>query len=84
MGIAGYTWNADTLKLEKIRRFKSFDKVLVRDLPSQKWSTNLFSYYDEEDKDFPYVCLYNRYSECIPYEGHEYLVGTAINPPHMG
>lgn len=73
---AGYKWNADSLKLEKIRKFKSFDKVLVRDAPSQKWSVNLFSYYDEEDETHPYVCLNERYSYCIPYEGHEYLVGT--------
>lgn len=81
---AGYRWNADTLELEEIQRFKPFDKVLVRDFPSQKWSISLFSYYDKEDISYPYVCLNSRYSYCIPYKGHECLVGTTINPPHMG
>lgn len=80
---AGYKWNTDTLKLEKIRRFKPFDKVLVRNQTGEKWSVNLFSHY-EEDKIFPYVCLDGKYHHCVPYEGHEYLVGTTINPPHMG
>nr|DAO34873.1 MAG TPA: hypothetical protein [Crassvirales sp.] len=80
----GYKWNADTLELEEIQRFKPFDKVLVRDFPSQKWSINLFSYYDKGDISYPYVCLNSRYSYCIPYKGHECLVGTTINPPHMG
>lgn len=71
---AGYKWNADNLELEKIYMFKPFDKVLVRDSPSQKWLINLFSYYDEEDEAYPYVCLNERYFYCIPYEGNEYLL----------
>lgn len=78
----GYKYDKEQHKLIK-QEFKSFDKVLVRDTPSKRWSINLFSYYDEEDKDFPYVCLYNRYSKCIPYESNEHLVGKTINPPHM-
>lgn len=66
------------------QKFKPFDKVLVRDFPSQKWSISLFSYYDKENISYPYVCLNSRYSYCIPYKGHECLVGTTINPPHMG
>lgn len=81
---AGYKWNADTLELEKIEpKFKPFDKVLVRNQTNEKWSINLFSYY-EEGIIFPYVCLDGKYHHCVPYEGHEYLVGTTINPPHMG
>ena len=56
----GYTWNADTLELDKIedklkkqefkqfkQDFKPVDKVLVRNDVNKKWSINLFSYYDE-------------------------------------
>lgn len=75
---AGFKWNANTLELEKIQ-FKPFDKVLVRDEPSQKWAINLFSYYDEEDDAYPYVCLNERYSYCIPYEGNEHLIGITDN-----
>lgn len=74
----GYKYDKEQHRLIK-QKFKFFDKVLVIDTPSERWSINLFSYYDEEDKDFPYVCLYNRYSKCIPYEGNEHLVGKTAN-----
>lgn len=78
----GYRYNKEQHTFIK-QDFKPFDKVLVRDASSQKWSINLFSYYDEEDEAHPYVCLNERYSYCIPYEDNEYLVGKTINPPHM-
>lgn len=74
----GYKYDKEQHRLIK-QEFKQFDKVLVRDAPSQKWSINLFSYYDEEDEAHPYVCLNERYSYCIPYEDNEYLVGKTIN-----
>lgn len=74
----GYRYNKEQHKLIK-QDFKPFDKVLVRDEPNQNWSINLFSYYDEEDKNYPYVCLSNRYSKCIPYEGNEHLVGKTVD-----
>lgn len=55
---------------------KPFDKVLIRDDINEKWSINLFSYYDEEDEDFPYICQNGGYHYCIPYEGNEHLLGT--------
>lgn len=83
----GYRYNTKQhilVLVDAEQKFKPFDKVLVRDFPSQKWSINLFSYYDKENGKYPYVCLNSRYSYCIPYKGHECLVGTTINPPHMG
>ena len=74
----GYKYDKEQHRLIK-QEFKQFDKVLVRDVSSQKWSINLFSYYDEEDEAHPYVCLNERYSYCIPYEDNEYLVGKTIN-----
>ena len=81
---AGYKWNADTLELEKAvpefeSKFKPFDKVLVKDGINEEWSINLFSYYNREDQDYPYVCISGRYEYCIPYEGNEYLVGKTVN-----
>lgn len=61
------------------QEFKSFDKVLVKDMPNHNWSIDLFSHYDEKNKDYPYVCLTSRYRYCIPYEGNEYLVGKTAN-----
>ena len=76
---AGYKWNADTLELEKIPKFKNkfkpFDKVLVRNDTDEEWTINLFSYYDEKDKAFPFICINDFYRYCIPYEGNEHLVG---------
>lgn len=77
---AGYKWNADTLELEKIEpKFKPFDKVLVKNQTNEKWSINLFSYYNKEDKIFPYVCLDGKYHYCVPYEGNEELINTSKN-----
>lgn len=76
---AGYKWNADTLDLEKIPKFKNkfkpFDKVLVRNDTDEEWTINLFSYYNEKDKAFPFICINDFYRYCIPYEGNEHLVG---------
>ena len=84
MKAAGYRWNANTLELEKIellkQEFKPFDKVLVRDYIDEKWILSIFSCYEDEDKDFPYVCLNGRYCYCIPYEGNEHLLNTPKSP----
>lgn len=60
--------------------FKPFDKVLVRNDMNNKWLLSLFSYYDEEDKYYPYVCLNGRYGHCIPYEGNEHLLNITKSP----
>lgn len=75
----GYQYDKKQHKLVK-QKFKPFDKVLIRDDINEKWSINLFSYYDEEDQAFPYVCISGRYEHCIPYEGNEYLLGTTDSP----
>ena len=77
-----YKYNPNTLQVELIEpkcKFKPFDKVLVRDYPNQKWTVNLFSYYNKEAKDFPYVCTNGCFSYCIPYTGNEHLVGKKVN-----
>jgi hypothetical protein len=80
MAEARYIWYTDTLELEKVKlKFKPFDKVLVKNQTDEKWSINLFSYYDKENKIFPYVCLDGKYHYCVPYEGNEYILGTTIN-----
>ena len=60
--------------------FKPFDKVLVRDDINEKWIPSIFGCYEDEDKDFPYVCLNGRYCYCIPYEGNEHLLNTPNTP----
>lgn len=78
-------YNHDTLQVEPVKlevplNLKSFDKVLVRNDPSQKWTVDIFSYYNREDNNFPYQCVGNCYRYCIPYtEQTAHLVGTTDN-----
>lgn len=70
-------WNKFNLPVNTL---KPFDKVLVRDGIDEKWSISLFSYYDEGNQTFPYVCASGRYVCCIPYKGNEHLLGTPNTP----
>ncbi len=58
-------------------QFKPFDKVLVRDCDTETWGCNLFGYID---KDGDYMCVNGPWSQCIPYEGNEHLLGTTNKP----
>lgn len=75
-------YNPETLQVEPVKlecpfNLKPFDKVLVRDDPNQKWTVNMFSYYNREDNDYPYICVGNHYCHCLPYnEQTAHLVGT--------
>jgi hypothetical protein len=73
-------YNPDTLQVEPIKsmcEFKPFDKVLVRDNSDENWTVDMFSYYNQEDDIFPYVCVGNHYCHCLPYNKQTaHLVGT--------
>lgn len=75
-------YNPKTLQIEPVKpevpfNLKPFDKVLVRDDPNQKWTVDIFSYYNQEDNDYPYICIGNYYCHCLPYnEQTAHLVGT--------
>lgn len=75
-------YNPKTLQIEPVKpevpfNLKPFDKVLVRDDPNQKWTVDMFSYYNREDNDYPYICVGNHYCHCLPYnEQTAHLVGT--------
>lgn len=77
-------YNSETLRVEQPVKFecpfKPFDKVLVRNDPNQKWTIDMFSYYNREDNDYPYICVGNHYCYCIPYtEQTAHLIGTTNN-----
>ena len=62
---------------------KTFDKVLARDINSDKWKIQLFSHIIERD-DYPYVCITNPYRYCIPYnDDTKHLVGTFKEAPEF-
>lgn len=58
-------------------KFKPFDRVLVRDLDFNIWYNDIFSF---RDKDGRYMCIGNKWDECIPYnEQTAHLLGTTEN-----
>lgn len=59
--------------------FRPFDKVLGRDFVTHKWKCDFFSHIDTNISS-RYVCVGYVYTECIPYEGNEDLVGTTNEP----
>lgn len=75
----GYKYDKEQHKLIK-QEFKPYDKVLGRGDMYMTWIPDTFSCYNQEDDKYPYICLGNYYSQCIPYEGNEYLVGTTDSP----
>ena len=60
-----------------ISNFKPFDKVLVRDSCHEKWAASLFSNYDDKDSiPHHFMCIDSCYTQCIPFDGNEHLLGT--------
>ena len=58
-----------------------FDKVLVRNIPSNNWDIEHFSHIDERSKPYQFYCLENNYAYCIPCNHDtEHLVGTTDEP----
>lgn len=68
-------------KLEAPFGLKPFDKVLIRDSYNDDWSADLFSHVDD-DSYACYVCVGNRWKQCIPYNNEtKHLLGTEQEPP---
>ena len=55
-----------------ISNFNPFDKVLVRQDDSCTWGVSFFSRYDGMFLCCSNVC----FTQCIPFEGNEHLLGT--------
>lgn len=69
------------LGIEKMKEceFKPFDKVLVRNDDGDHWRIDLFA---REEIYFPhrFICMFDKWKYCIPYEGNEHLLGVTNNP----
>ena len=68
-----------------IKNFKPFDKVLVRRADDEEWAIEMFSkYYDSEPtihgRTYRFMCIADSYTQCIPFEGNEHLLGTTDMP----
>ena len=76
-------FTAPWLKKEKFdpKTLQSFDKVLVRDCGGDMWKVDFYSHKDT-DGEFPYVCIGNSYTYCIPYNDEtKQLAGTTDEAP---
>ena len=66
------------------KTLKPYDKVLVRDGDLGNWKNVFFSYIIERETCYPYLCLYDHYKYCIPYnDDTKHLVGTAEEAPEF-
>lgn len=65
-----------------IKNFKPFDKVLVRNFNNDKWRCGWFSGYDKESL-YSFITTGADYTQCIPFEGNEKLLGTTDMPDEM-
>jgi hypothetical protein len=75
----GYKYDKEQHKLIK-QEFKPFDKVLVRNNNNQIWMPSIFLNFINTNT-FKYFCVGGlTYSQCIPYEGNEYLLDTTDSP----
>ena len=63
---------------------KPFDKVLVRDINSEKWKIQLFSHIIKDCFPSEYHCIGSCYNFCIPYnDDTKHLVGTKDEAPEF-
>lgn len=61
-----------------------YDKVLVRDINSEKWKIQLFSHIIKDCFPYEYHCIGSCYNFCIPYnDDTKHLVGTANKEPEF-
>lgn len=64
-------------KLE--HEFQPFEKVLIRDQKTDKWTVGLYGSKRKVGR-YNYICVGTLSVYCIPYEGNEHLLDTTDNP----
>lgn len=85
----GYTWNAVAKTLEEVvvpkfdpATLKPFDRVLVRDVLTDKWCIGFFEKIDTANLKYDTVSL--SYRHCIPYNDEtKHLLGKAEIEPEF-
>ena len=82
-------WSKFAVSRKKKERFdpktlQPFDKVLVRNLQNNIWRIQYFSHIDERFKPYPFYCMGNNYTYCIPCnDDTKHLVGTKDEAPEF-
>lgn len=77
-------WSKFKIKKPKFdpKTLKPFDKVLVRDINSEKWKIQLFSHIIKNCFPSEYHCIGSCYNFCIPYnDDTKHLVETNEEAP---
>lgn len=71
---------AEEPKPEKYQ-FTPFEQVLVRDCDADDWHISLFEKCIDDENGLDFGCINGFFgAQCIPYAGHENLLGTADEP----
>lgn len=66
------------------KTLEPFDKVLVRDTDFVCWKVQFFSYIKKDEESYPYVCINNTHTYCIPYnDDTKHLLGTSEEAPEF-
>lgn len=79
-------WSKFKIKKPKFdpKTLKPFDKVLVRDINSEKWKIQLFSHIIKDCFPSEYHCIGSCYNFCIPYnDDTKHLVGKNDDAPEF-
>lgn len=71
---------AEEPKPEKYQ-FTPFELVLVRDCDADDWHISLFEKCIDDENGLDFGCINGFFgAQCIPYAGHEHLLGTKDEP----
>ena len=63
------------------QEFKAYDRVLVRDKDDERWQAAFYDQYLADEEKFPHHVISGAcFTQCIPYEGNEHLLGTSGSP----
>lgn len=79
-------WSKFKIKKAKFdpKTLQPFDKVLVRDINSEKWKIQLFSHIIKDCFPYEYHCIGSCYNFCIHYnDDTKHLVGTNDEAPEF-
>lgn len=79
-------WSKFKIKKPKFdpKTLKPFDKVLVRDINSEKWKIQLFSHIIKNCFPYEYHCIGSCYNFCIPNnDDTKHLVGKNDDAPEF-
>lgn len=65
----------------KKSEFKAYDRVLVRDEDQELWQAAFYAMYITHNGKYPHQVIGgDSFTQCIPYNGNEHLLGTTDSP----